>query len=131
MLIGTIPVLALLAPCVLAGACLGRVVPGEDSWWQTGAQVFTATAAVVNAASGAYAVYAVSETVKIYGDELAKHRPEHAAVEELTQKERHQVEKYTEVSKWTALEPFWKFFLICTTGALYFSNFFFVVLKEY
>jgi hypothetical protein len=131
MLLGTIPVLALLAPCVLAGAFLGRVTPGESDWWSTGSQFFTALAALINAGAGAYAVYAVSETVKKHGEELAKPRPEHAAVAELTEKERHAVEKYNEVCKWTNLETVLKFMLSSATVALYFSNFFFVVLKEY
>merc|ERR1719327_2619027 len=33
MLLGTLPVGTLLIPCVLAGACLGRVTPGKDDVW--------------------------------------------------------------------------------------------------
>jgi membrane protein DedA with SNARE-associated domain len=130
MLIGTIPVASLLTPCVLAGACLGQVKPGEANMWQTAAQGFTAFAAAVNAASAAYAVYAVSKTLQKHGDELAKPRPEHAKVAELTRSEEAWVAKYNEVSKWSTLSVSWKGMLAVTTAFLYLSNFCFVVLEE-
>merc|ERR1719162_496438 len=84
MLIGTIPVVTLLAPCIFAGACMGRVSPGEDSVWNMAANGFTALAAVVNMVSMAYAVYAIGDVIQKNGEELAKPRPEHEAVAELT-----------------------------------------------
>jgi membrane protein DedA with SNARE-associated domain len=130
MLLGTIPVLALMTPCVLAGACLGRVTLGEESMWGTWAKVFTALAALVNAAAGAYAVYAISETVKVHGEELAKPRPDHERVEALTAKEKAFNDKYDEVTSWGALTTYWRVVLCIGTAFLYWSNFFFVMLKE-
>merc|ERR1719343_1880336 len=99
--------------------------------WKTSAQAFTALAAVVNAASGAYAVYAVSQTVQKYGESLAEDRPEHANVKALTDRDKIKMQAYQEVSKWEALSTPFKCLLLSATGFLYMSNVCFMALDEY
>jgi hypothetical protein len=126
MIIGTVPVVTLLAPCVLAGACMGRTVPGEDSDWSMMANGFTAAAAVVNMASMAYAVYTVSQTVQVYGDELAKPRPEHEAVAELTRQEQEAVDAYNRTVRWENLDCCMKVVLLLTVVGMVGCNYVFV-----
>lgn len=130
MLLGTIPVLTLLVPCILAGACMGKVTPGEDSVWNLAASASTIAAAVVNMASAGYAVYTITMTISQHGDELAKPRKEHEAVAALTAKEAASVECYQEVINWSNLYPLWKIFLVVITAGSYFSNVAFVVFAE-
>jgi hypothetical protein len=130
MLLGTLPVVALLVPCVLAGGCMGRVSPGENSDWTMLANAFTAAAAVVNMGAMGYAVYTVSETIQNDGDELTLPRPEHAAVAELTKREQAAVEAYRETSSWKNLTTFWRTLLLLSTTGMLLSNVVFVSLAE-
>lgn len=130
MLLGTLPVIGLLAPCCLAGACMGRVVPGEDSQWSILANAFTAMAAVVNMASMAYAVYTISNTIGKYGEELSKQRPEHAVVADLTRREAAYVESSARVMQWSALSRCWKTVLLTAAILMMAANMIFVCLSE-
>lgn len=130
MLLGTIPVLTLMIPCILAGACMGRAQPGEESVWNLAANVATLSAAAVNMASMAYAVYTISQTIGNYGEELAKPRPEHQAVAELTRREQSAVDNYNQTIHWSRLNTFWKVFLIVPTLGCYGSNCGMVVFAE-
>jgi hypothetical protein len=130
MILGTIPVVTLLLPCILAGACMGRVTPGESDRWSLMANVFTMVAAVVNTASMAYAVYTISVTVQKFGDELAKPRPEHEAVAELTRQEQAAVDCYNRTVQWSNLGCPMQVMLILTVLGMLSTNAAFVGLAE-
>lgn len=130
MLLGTIPVMTLLVPCILAGACMGKVKPGEESVWSLAANISTISAATVNMASMAYAIYTVSQTIAKHGDELAKPRPEHEAVAAMTKAEEGAVAAYKQVVNWSNLSKFLRVLLVITALGMYFSNVMFVVLAE-
>lgn len=131
MLLGTIPVITLLAPCILAGACMGRVKPGEEGVWNMAASCATAAAAVVNMASMAYAVYTIGEVIEHHGEELAAPRPEHEAVAELTRREQASVDMYNETIRWQNLGQFWKGWLCLGCCSMMMSNAIFVGGAEY
>lgn len=130
MLVGTLPVMSLTVPCILAGACMGRVIPGEESSWNLAATASTSTAAMVNMIAMVYAIFTVSKTIQKYGDELAKSRPEHKAVEDLTKREAYGVEILLRTREWGNLEKVYKIFLVVATAGMYFSNVIFVSLAE-
>lgn len=130
MLLGTLPVVTLTIPCILAGACMGKVIPGEESAWNLASSAATATAAMVNMVAMVYAVFTVSKTIQKYGDQLALSRPEHEAVEALTKREAAQVEVLNRTRQWSNLTKGWKVFLAITTAGMYFSNVIFVVFAE-
>lgn len=130
MLLGTLPVVTLLAPCVVAGACMGKVSPGVDNAWTMCANGSTIFAGVVNMASMAYAVYTVSNTIQNHGEELAQPRPEHAAVAELTAKEAEAVAAYNRTVHWSDLSAFWKASLVLGACCMLLSNAMFVGLAE-
>lgn len=115
---------------------MGRVKPGEDGYWNMAANAATALAACVNMGSMAYAVYAVSQTVQLHGDQLAKPRPEHAAVAELTLRETAKVDMYNRIVTWQrskdkpSLSSLWKACLVCASFFLFISNVMFVCLAE-
>jgi len=130
MCLGTLPVVTLLAPCVLAGACMGRVKPGEDSSWTMLANGFTAFAAVVNMGSFAFAVRAVSTVIQNHGEELAKPRPEHEAVSELTRREQAMVDCYNNTIRWESISTFWKAILLAGACGTTLCNMVFIGLAE-
>jgi membrane protein DedA with SNARE-associated domain len=130
MLLGTIPVLVLLVPCILAGACMGRVTPGEASEWNMMANAATALAAVVNMTGMAYAVWTISQCIQKHGEELARPRKEHEAIAELTRKEEAFNAFSNDVRAWRNISCFWKFVLLLATGGVYMSNAMFVILAE-
>lgn len=130
MLLGTLPVVTLLAPCIMAGACMGRVSPGEDSVWTMAANASTICAAVVNMASMAYAMYAIGEVIEHHGEELAAPRPEHEAVAELTRQEQASVDAYNETIKWETLGTCWRLMLLMAAMIMFMANSAFVLLAE-
>merc|ERR1712178_66679 len=72
----------------------------------------------------------VSKTIQKYGDDLAKPRPEHKAVEDLTKKEAYGLEVLLRTRQWENLTKGWKIFLVLTTAGMYFSNVIFVSLAD-
>mmetsp|Transcript_99105 Transcript_99105/g.181792 ORF Transcript_99105/g.181792 Transcript_99105/m.181792 type:complete len:872 (-) Transcript_99105:3-2618(-) len=117
MCIGTAPVIFVVGPCVLAGAFLGRVKAGEDSIWNMLANISIGVSVVLNMGSMFWAVYKVMKTVQDHGEELAKPRPEHEAVAELTRREKSYNDAYKAVTSWQALGCGRKFIII-TASAL-------------
>jgi len=131
MLLGTLPVIILLAPCILCGAFMSKVEPGMVAGPDIMlANAFTAMAALVNMVGMAYAVYTISDTVQKYGDELAKPREEHRAVQELTKAEEQAVECYARVTAWDKMTLTWKAILFTSTALSFLSNAIFVFLAE-
>jgi len=130
MLLGTLPVCTLTVPCILAGACMGRITPGEQSTWSLASSAATGGAAMVNMVAMVYAIFTVSKTIQHYGDELGKPRPEHAAVEALTASEAEGNAMVLRTREWHNIHCFWKAWLVIATAGMYFSNCLFVGLAE-
>jgi len=111
MVWGTCPVVVVIGPCVLAGAFLSRVSVGEDSIWNLLADAAIGLAAFVNGASFLAAAYKIAAVAIRRGHELARPRPEHAGVAELSRRREARLEAYREVVDWKALHPRWKAFI--------------------
>jgi len=130
MLLGTLPVVVLLAPCVVAGASLARVSPGEEGMWSMTANGAVAISAVVNMSSFAYAFYTVGQVIQDKGEELAKPREEHRAVAELTRKETAIREAYASASDWNHLSPCAKSVILTMTVSMVVANMAFTSMGE-
>jgi len=104
MLIGTAPVIAVLSPCVLAGAFLARVVPGEESMYSMLANGFLALSVVGQMGSMCMAVYSITKVIDVDQEELSRPRAEHAAVAALTASEANYMRSYKEVTDWGTLK---------------------------
>jgi hypothetical protein len=116
MLLGTAPVIALIAPTVLAGAFIGQVTPGEDSSLNLYATVLTGVASLLQVCSGLIAVYYIATVATIHREELAQPREEHAAVERLAQEEAEYNQVFAEATNWRNLPTFHKALLLVATG---------------
>jgi len=103
MLIGTAPVVFVLAPCVLAGAFQARVGTGEGSFFDMGATMLTSASVLIQMGAGLVAVMCVMNVVGASGERLKESRSEHKAVEELTQKEEEYNQSFQEVTAWVRL----------------------------
>merc|ERR1740129_2650112 len=84
MLLGTVPVIIVLSPCVLAGAFLSLADPGVQSHESTLAGVFLALSSLMQGASMFEAMRTVTGVIVDKGEELSKPRDAHKKVEELT-----------------------------------------------
>jgi len=103
MLVGTAPVMFVLAPSVLAGAFQARVGVGEGSFFNMGVTMLTSASVVIQIGAGLVAVMCVMNVVGASGERLAKPRKEHEAVEELTRKEEEYNKVFQEVTMWSKL----------------------------
>jgi len=130
MVLGTCPIILVVAPCVLAGAFLSRVTRGEDSMWNILADAAIGLAVAVNVASFMLATYRVLNVVNRDGAELAKPRQEHEAVAELTRRGQVRNKVYQEVTAWETLGNFWKALLLVATSLQLLSGFIFVMAAE-
>jgi len=131
MLLGTIPVLLILSPCVLAGSFIARQgAGGEDSIWPMLASTSTLVAAVCQVAAGLTATVCIVKTVQDHQDDLSKPRPEHQAVAELTRKGAHASRIYQEVTKWSNLTAFDKVIILACVAFHLLSGFMFVMMAE-
>jgi len=111
MVLGTLPVVVVTGPCVLAGAFLVKADPKEHSQWNVLSHTALSVAALSNMVSCCVAAFIVLETVSRKGEELAKPRPEHAVVAELTRKGENRARLYADVSNWWHLSTPWKVFI--------------------
>jgi len=100
MLLGTAPVLIVLAPCVLAGAFMARTGSGDRSIWSVLAQFFMGLSVIGQTASMSMAVYETTRVVDKHEEELQQPREEHKAVAQLTAEEAHYYQVYTQVTAW-------------------------------
>merc|ERR1719412_2303191 len=110
MVLGTLPVVVVTGPCVLAGAFLVRADPKEHSQWNVLSHTALSAAALSNMVSACVAAFIVLDTVSRRGVELAKPRPEHAVVAELTRQGEHGARIYADVSNWYHLSTLWRAF---------------------
>lgn len=131
MLVGTMPVITVSSPCVLAGAFLARVTVGEDSIWSAMASTSLVLAAAGQAGSMFTAVFCITQEINRSGTELAKPRKEHEAVEALTRAEARYNEILADALKWANLSTCLKLTIGIGAGAMLFSCFVFALLGEY
>uniref|UniRef100_A0A7S2QLK1 Uncharacterized protein n=1 Tax=Zooxanthella nutricula TaxID=1333877 RepID=A0A7S2QLK1_9DINO len=129
MLLGTLPIIFLCSPCVVAGAFISRQgMGGEDSIYPMLANVSLLVATVAQTMAMFVAGLCILKEIEDKGEELSKHRPEHDAVSELTRKEQHARELYKEITSFKTLGLFDKAVLIVMAAATEFSVFFMVVM---
>jgi len=104
MLLGTLPVyIASIAPQTLVGALITKESDGNDTLWSAVTTVCTGVAAVCQAGAMLVASRIIIQTVEKDGEELAKPRPEHAKVAELTAKEADYVQACSRVEAWDVM----------------------------
>jgi len=130
MLLGTSPVIFVLTPCVLAGAFLARVTPGEDSSENVLANAFLGLSVVGQAGSAVIAVYSFTQVIERDGEELAKPRPEHEAVAALTQAEAAYNKTFQEVTTWNRLSSCMRAVVIAAACLIMLSCTVFCLLDE-
>eukprot|EP00929_Paragymnodinium_shiwhaense_P078938 TRINITY_DN40972_c0_g1_i1.p1 TRINITY_DN40972_c0_g1~~TRINITY_DN40972_c0_g1_i1.p1 ORF type:complete len:1056 (+),score=222.94 TRINITY_DN40972_c0_g1_i1:154-3321(+) len=140
--IGTVPVILVSTPCVLAGAFMTTPDPpaaaGADdvskgsasSIWSTLYSFMLGISAMVQMASGVLALYFIQEYVHRYGDELAEHRPEHNPVAALTRAEAEYERALAHVSDMKVLPPGHRCLLLASSACMLCSLFFFMFMDE-
>lgn len=134
---GTVPVLAISTPCVLAGALLAGGPDGADadplarSSWETMAMSVSALAFLAQAASGVVAMYFIQKTVAKDFDELSAPRPEHDAVRALRQHESSFIEAYEKATAWCRLGAWHRCVLVAPTAMFNFSFYIFQFADSY
>jgi len=113
MLLGTTPVVLLIAPTCFAAACLARKDP--TGMWAAIGTAATVVAAFFQSLSMLVALYYGKKVVSSQGEELAKERPEHAdVVAEAKNAERRKI-IYDEVTSWNVLPMVPKLLIIMVT----------------
>jgi hypothetical protein len=135
---GTLPVVFVSTPCVVAGAFLVGAGPanpapcgesGEEYFftdeeqskrdgWETLSQMMMMVAMAGQLLCGFLAVYFFQAVANKHLDELSKPRKEHEAIAALTRQEKELTECYAEISDWRRLPNGPKFALL--TAALFF-----------
>lgn len=103
MLLGTLPVTIIQAPCVVAGAFLSRVEGGQDDPWVHRSSLAILVASFGQGGAFLMAVVYIGYTVAAHRVELAQPRPEHQQVEELTMKEKQYDDAYFATTKWNTM----------------------------
>ncbi|EER05017.1 beta-1,4-galactosyltransferase, putative [Perkinsus marinus ATCC 50983] len=101
MLLGTMPCIFLIIPCVLSGALLNRT--GEGAIWSALASTVLAVAGLIQAVAMVFAAYILQNTAQ---------KPEHEAVAELTRQEAMRNETTSRLTEWTALPTYTKILLV-------------------
>jgi len=81
-------------------------------------------------ASGVIAMYYIQETVYKYGDELAKPRPEHEKVAQLTLQEAAHNAMYMKVTAWARLSLKMRISVLLTTCMMLACLFIFMFMQE-
>jgi len=106
--LGTMPCIVVATPCVLVGAFLLKA--GDDSTggsWSAIAGATLMVASLGQGGAGLAAAYFMSQVAAEKGEELAKPRPEHRPIEELTKKEQAAVDAYERATEWDKV-PLWR-----------------------
>jgi len=131
MVLGTLPVIVVTGPCVLAGAFLIKADPKEHSQWNMLSHSALSAAALSNMVSCCGAAFMVLEKVSRQGAELAKPRPEHAAVAELTRQGEQRAKIYDDVSNWYHLSDPWRAMIGLATALHLVAGFIFTMAGEH
>merc|ERR1712178_459329 len=109
----------------------GRVVLGEDSLWSALATSFMGLMGLAQLSCAFMAFAHVAKVVEQDGAELAKPRPEHAAIAALTAKQAVYQRIYAEVTAWKNLACIRKFIISAAAAAQLLSGFAFATGGEY
>jgi len=131
--LGTVPVIFVSAPCVLAGAFLAGpssdMTQSDKNVWDALANTALAVSALGQLASGVCAMYFIQDTITKHSDELSEHREEHQKVKELTQAEEAYNDCYGDVIDWKNLSRPW-LALISTSAVMMIISFFLFLLFD-
>ncbi|KAF4659343.1 hypothetical protein FOZ61_004819 [Perkinsus olseni] len=119
MVLGTMPCIFLIIPCVLSGALLNRT--GEGAVWGALASTVLAVAGLIQAAAMVFAAYILQDTLQKHHDELTAYRPEHEAVAELTRQEAMRNATISRLTEWAALPTLSKINLLLAASSLLMS----------
>merc|ERR1719321_2637509 len=121
------PCIFIAAPCVLAGAFLvksgAEEASGSGGSWGAIAGTTLAVASLGQGGAGMAACYYMTAVMNAKSEELAKPRPEHKPVEELTKAEEAFRTKYKEVSHFDNLSCCYKKVLQIASGISMFAFF--------
>jgi len=141
--IGTMPVILVSTPCVLAGAFMtgpeepkevtaqpGTSTASDTGIWSTLYSAMLAFSAIGQMASGVLALYFIQEYVHRYGKELAVHRPEHEPVAALTRQEAEYEQALIHVTDLRVLPASYTGLLGASSGMLLCSLFIFMFMDE-
>lgn len=141
--LGTLPVIFVSSPCVIAGAFMAN--PGRSSderllqesstskegeIWDTLSTTALALSFMIQLAGMILALYFIQECIVKNGDELQGFREEHAHVAELTRQEEEYNRKYTERLAWDTLETVRRMHIMLSTCLMLVSLFMFVMMDE-
>eukprot|EP00927_Polykrikos_kofoidii_P056503 TRINITY_DN5060_c0_g1_i4.p1 TRINITY_DN5060_c0_g1~~TRINITY_DN5060_c0_g1_i4.p1 ORF type:complete len:803 (+),score=135.04 TRINITY_DN5060_c0_g1_i4:69-2477(+) len=120
VVLGTLPVVIVLAPTVVAGACMTKDT-GHPSSWKTAANLLMALTMVVQPLSTFLAFQSAAQVVSAKGELLKQPRPEHAEVEKLS-RDRDMYEKvYRNETAWDKLSCFVQCLYVFAAACVYLS----------
>jgi hypothetical protein len=145
--LGTLPVIFVSTPCVVAGAFMSNpaavtdtrrlsatVTPEptstEKEKWDTLSTTALAGSFLVQLAGMVLALYFIQEVVSRDGEELAKPRKEHEAVAALTRREADYVQEYNKTIAWPNLLKSRKYLILASNAMMLLSCFMFVMMDE-
>jgi hypothetical protein len=127
MLLGTAPVFFVSSPCVMAGAFLSQTTSGVDSMYSALANTFIGLMGLGQMSCGFLAVQNVTMVIDRDSEELAEHREEHAAVENLSREKERKAEIYVLATKWSNLGCWRKSIILAATACQLMSGFIFAL----
>jgi len=128
MLLGTMPVITILSPCVLAGAFISRQgLGGEDSIWPMLANFASIFAFVAQTTALVIAGTLTVREIQEHSDSLAEYREEHAAIAELSRQEEDARRCYQDVTRWENLTWLDGFILLSGVASQLVSGLLFVL----
>jgi len=102
-ILGTVPVILVSSPCVIAGALLVPPAGADASKFTTASSMALILSAIAQIISGFSALYFTQEVIVNFRSELEEHRPEHQPVKDLTEREKEYVSAFQDVTAWKNL----------------------------
>merc|ERR1712232_285404 len=131
MLLGTLPVIFICTPCVLAGACLSRVTGGESDPWVGKSRLAILMSTAGQGGAFVLALLFVFQTIAKNREELARPRPEHKVIEELTKQEEIYCARYMRVTDWSYMQLPYKTVIVLAVYGQLISTFALTMLDQY
>mmetsp|Transcript_36002 Transcript_36002/g.99238 ORF Transcript_36002/g.99238 Transcript_36002/m.99238 type:complete len:825 (+) Transcript_36002:69-2543(+) len=131
MIWGTLPVIFTITPCVMAGAFMGLNNDSHNYDNNAFAEIFMTLSVVLQAGTLFAAMRAILHEITVCGESLSAPRPEHAAVQALTEQDRVYNETYLRVTEWAALGIFRKAVITTAAALMLISSFTFRVMGEW
>ncbi len=128
MLLGTLPVIILIAPTVVAGAMAARA--SDNDFISTLSTVFLFFTAFIQGFALLWAVQVIADTAVEYEQELAQEEPDEEVLEREMENEAKRQE-YNLVTKWTNLSKLWRFSLAFNAVLMIVSCYGFLLLGRY